>query len=461
MNTAVRRRAIASKFTTACALATLLLPGSGADAMPRALALASLMPPPKPQVAVQVIPNGIVDVDPIGGEFPKWTARHEFYDTPSSLEVRWRDNDKPAVWGRWELYKIGSGGAHVTVASGSLASLPRAVGKGSRFAIDPRKWIPLHNDTGKAQEYILAVQTKPTMDASQPTPSKIAKLVHLSKGSQPVPPKADPYLCVGATATTERAVTVDIPAMTVNQTSSTAGDGDRDELYVSVGRLGPGNQSAQTRLPGADDYFEAKNGQTFWPGDWTDKDGDTVSHPILWTGRLKHNQTVELSITVAEQDNADLPQIKAGVLGALAAVASIATAAGGVAGPIVAAVANAAAGGGQFIPDTTGHDFVAYATLRMKNSCGYIQTTWVTLGQANLGDAGTVTNSFTGIGSFDKLPAHIAVVYTPGAGELNFFPDGVDYGPYAYAGALDEFFWNARGTSDSQYSFNLRTMTSL
>ncbi|HWP45671.1 MAG TPA: hypothetical protein VNM22_00795 [Candidatus Limnocylindrales bacterium] len=37
--------------------------------------------------------------------------------------------------------------------------------------------------------------------------------------------------------------------MTVNQTSSTSGDGDRDELYFKVARLGPGTQSSEKRLP--------------------------------------------------------------------------------------------------------------------------------------------------------------------------------------------------------------------
>ncbi len=71
--------------------------------------------------------------------------------------------------------------------------------------------------------------------------------------------------------------------MTVNQTSNTSGDGDRDELYFKVARLGPGTQSSEKRLPGEDDYYEAKNGKTVNSNGWTNRDETHVNNPIFWS----------------------------------------------------------------------------------------------------------------------------------------------------------------------------------
>ncbi len=134
-------------------------------------------------------------------------------------------------------------------------------------------------------------------------------------------------------------------------------------------------------------------------------------------------------------------------------VAAIASATGTPYGAIVAAVVEAVATGAQFIPSTKGHDFVGFVTVKVTNQCGYIQTAWTTFSSANTA-AGKVSNKFADVGTLESIESRLAVLdssyYT------TFWPNGVDWEPYAHVYDHDQFWWITKGTSYSNYTFLLK-----
>ncbi|MFO0632332.1 MAG: hypothetical protein U0168_05730 [Nannocystaceae bacterium] len=404
-----------------------------------------------PKLPTEAMVNGKVEVDPgCASEFPHWTSLLEFYDRPARLCVRWIDKT-PVEWARWELYKDLPGANDAKIASGEVpaVTLPNS---SAQFKITLEGLLPEHNTGTTDQKYFVKVQSKAKLSDAKTKAAARAVLLHKRKAGEPVPPPDNPYDCGSAPDQYEREVVLDIPRMTVNQTTSTSGDGDRDELYFSIGRLGPGTSSGQKRLPSADDYYEAMNGMTVSPSGWTNKDQDHVAAPKLWQGKLKHNQVVDLTVTAMEQDNSDLKDVKNGLIDAMHAVAAIATAAGGAYGAIVAAAAEAVAGGAQFIPNTAHHDAIAFVAVRLTNKCGHIQTTWTTFESKNVSGIGTLSNEFLDVTTHEDFESRLAVVSTTN----QFWPNGVDYGAFEYAGTTDEFWWIANGTSSSRYTFLLR-----
>ncbi|MBX7083432.1 MAG: hypothetical protein K1X88_29765 [Nannocystaceae bacterium] len=453
----IHARTLIAAGLSLLAVESLVVAPAAAHALPTApLALAqgpTIQPTQGnlPKLPTEAMTNGKVEVDPgCASEFPQWTDLLKFYDRPNRICVRWLD--KSAVeWARWEVYRDVTGPNDVKIASGDVpaATLPNS---SAHFQIVLDELLPLHNTGDADQKYFVKVQSKAKASDTATKPSIRATLVHLRKAGEPVKPPGNPYSCPSQPDAYEREVVLDIPRMTVNQTTSTSGDGDRDELYFSIGRLGPGTSSGQKRLPSDDDYYEAHNGHTVGPNGWTNKDQDHVAAPKLWQGKLKHNQVVDLTITAMEQDNSDLKDVKNGLIDAMHAVAAIATAAGGAYGAIVAAAAEAVAGGAQFIPNTTNHDAIAFVAVRLTNKCGNIQTVWTTFESKNISGVGTLSNQFLDVTSHEDFESRLAVVSTNNL----FWPDGVDYGAFEYAGTSDEFWWVANGTSSSKYTFLLR-----
>jgi hypothetical protein len=444
-----------------CLLALHLTTPAAAHGLPSSLhpMLPTPIPGAKPSgntggPVAEPLLNGRIEVDPgCASEFPHWTKVLEFYDRPDAICVRWLDKT-PVEWARWELYKDLPGDApSQKIASGEVPQ-PTLPNPSAKFKIQLKDFLPLHNGGKTNQKYFVKVQSKAKLSDVKPKSASQATLVHKPKGGQPVPPLGNPYSCSGAPAKYTRQVTLDIPKMTVNQTTSTSGDGDRDELYISIGRLGPGTDTKQTRLPSADDYYEAHNGETVTPGPngWTNKDQAFVNSPVLYKATLGHNQVVDLAVAVQEQDNSDLKDIKAGIITAMHTVAGVAGAVGGY-GAIVAAVAEGVAGAAQLIPNTKNHDVIGFVGLRLTNKCGYIQTTWTTFASKSIPGVGTLTNEFVSVGTHDKFESRLAVL----AAAPSFWPDGVDYKEYEYTGNTDEFFWIANGTSSSKYTFVLRS----
>lgn len=399
---------------------------------------------------IKLISNGTVDVAyfPCSeqGEFPpNWTKELTFVNTPESICVRWSKKN-PTEWAQWELYKITGEGGNQKIASNSLpASFQTATE--AVFQIPLRPKLPDLNTTNSKQKYRVELKSKNKQSDQVILSALPARLSHLPK-----PPPANPYACTSAPTNSTRKVIIEIPKMTVNSTSSTSGDGDRDELYIQIGRLGPSTQSTQKRLPGSDDYFEAKNGKTVNINDWTNQNETHINHPVFWSGTLKENESTLLGITAMEQDNADLKDIKQGIVTAMHAVAATATAVGGAYGAVIAAVAESIAVGSEvFIPKTDKHDFVGFVALKVTNRCGYIQTAWTTFSSQNT-TAGKVSNQFIDVNSLENIESRLAVLDT----NPQFWPDGVNWGPYAYENKFDQFWWIANGTSDSKYTFLLK-----
>jgi hypothetical protein len=391
--------------------------------------------------------NGTVEVAHLpcseGGEFPpNWTRQLSFTEAPDKLCVRW-SGKSPAASAKWELYKVLPGDDQ-KIASGNLPSsvlqLPSTV-----FQIGVFPTVPRFNTGAANQTYRLVVKSRKNLLDDKVYGALPSTLTHL-----PEPPPADAYACSTGPS---RKVTLELTKMTVNQTSSTSGDGDRDELYVKVGRIGPGNSSNQKRLPGADDYYEAYNGTTVNENAWTNQDQSPVNNPVIWSGTLAHGQSALLSVAAQEQDNSDLPNIKAGIVSAMTAVAGVASAAGGPYGAAVAAVAGAVAGASEaLIPNTQNHDFVGYVAARVTNHCGFVKADWVTFSSKNT-DAGKVANQFLTSDTLENIESRL-IVLDP---VPQFWPNDVDWGPYQHLGTVDEFWWVASGTSASKYTFRLRT----
>ncbi|HWB81631.1 MAG TPA: hypothetical protein VG755_42005 [Nannocystaceae bacterium] len=421
-----------------------------ADAAPKLPGQGSTMPRVNPGSLPQHVINGRVEVDPgCASEFPHWTSKLEFYDRPDRVCVRWLDK-KPVGWARWELYKDNPSSPNdMKIASGLLSSGSLS-GTSASFQIKLDNLLPLHNGGKSDQKYFVRIQSK-LDDEPKAMSANAATLVHKPKAGEPVPPQANPYSCGSSPDNYKRKVVLELPKMTVNQTTNTSGDGDRDELYISIGQLGPGTTSKQKRLPSADDYYEAKNGKTVSASGWTNQDETHVASPVLFNGTISHGQVVDLAIAAQEQDNSDLKDAKAGLIDAMHAVAAVATAVGGY-GLIVAAVAEGVAGAAQFIPNTKNHDFIGFVGVRLTNKCGRVQTAWTTFESKKISGVGTITNQFLDVTTHDGFESRLAVM-----AESQFWPDGVDWGGYEYVGMSDEFWWIANGTSNAKYTFLLRS----
>jgi hypothetical protein len=375
-------------------------------------------------------------------EFFNYQSTVSFYERPLRVCARWSAKDV-TEWARWELYQTGAGGVRNTIASGMFDASSLAATE-SAFQVDLQTHLPQWNTGSTDQIYFVDVFSRKNA-GDNVMAATAAKLVQKPQADKPVETKVDPYSC--SSGSYGRKVKVGISGMTVNHTTTTSGDGDRDELYFGIARLGPGGSSGQTRLPGADDYYEGKNGKTFGSSGWTNQDGDFQSSPLFWNGTIANGQSVMLSVTAGEQDNADLASVKSGLQKAMAAVAAIAGAAGGY-GAIVAAVAGAVAAGASFIPNTSGNDTIGFVALKLTNKCGYIQTVWTTFSTANT-SAGTITNQFLDVGTLEGIESRVV---TASSNPPGF---NLDFGEYTYVHDRDEFFWIANGTSGSQYTFKL------
>ena len=392
--------------------------------------------------------NGKVEVAQLpcnqGGEFPTaWATELVFVEAPQNLCVRWVGKSA-TVWADWELYRVIPNAADEKLADGHVPPATLS-GPSSSFQIELRPPLPKLNTATGSQRYRVVVKSKKEQSASVVNTSLAATLVH-----KPQPAPANPYTCSGGPA---RKVVLDVPEMSVIQTSSTPGDGDRDEVYFQIIRNGPdAHLYPVTRLPGLDDYYEAKYGQAVRPAQWTNKDEQHVDHPVIFSGTLKHGQKVKLSLTVKEQDNSDLKDIKNGLIQALKTVAQAAAASGTPQGEVVAAVAaGGAAATGAFVPETRGHDFIGIVELQVTNQCGYIQTAWVTFSSADT-EAGKVSNDFINVGTLEDMESRLAVFDV----EEQFWPDGVNWSPYEHVKGSDKFIWAANGTHGSKYQFMLK-----
>ena len=356
-----------------------------------------------------------------GGEFPAdWKKQLTFSERPTTVCVHWSGKN-PAIWAQWHLYKVINGAPDEKILSGDVNAATLA-SPTSDFQIPLQPSLPQFNTGSHAQKYQVRITSKEQATGERLYSSLTAILVHLPK-----PAAANPFKCANGPT---RKVVLDIPWMIVNRTTSTPGDGDRDELFFQI-KWKKGGDGDVRRLPSADDYYEAKNMQNTKNG-WTNKDETMVLHPILWSGTLKHGQKLQVEINAQEQDNSDLKDIKMGIVTAMSAVAAAGAATQTPQGGVVAAVAGGVGGLTQiFVPDTHGNDYIGYLTVLVTNQCGYIQTSWVTYESADTGtDAGVVHNKFETDDNLTGVESHLVV---HDANNL-FWPNGVDWTPYKRGG---------------------------
>ncbi|MDC0671229.1 hypothetical protein [Nannocystis radixulma] len=386
------------------------------------------------------------------GEFPDYDHTMKFFARPSSICVRWDDRD-PVASATWELWKDKPGPADEKIGSGTLPTAVLTGGTHSTFDVSLAA-LPQYNETDTSQKYFVKVISKRTADATNTQVSVRGTLVHQPKSAEPKPQPADPYVCSPSPDKHVRMVALTMPKMTVNQTTSTAGDGDRDELYIKVDRKGPGEDTGARRLPALDDYYEAKQSETFTTT-WTNKDQKNVGRPNLWTGKLKHNEKVTLAITAMEQDNAELGEIRNSLIEALREVEKAALETNNSYGAIVGAVAAGLLVGASLIPRTNGHDFIGFVGLRLENQCGHIRTAWVTFRQWKVDGVGTLRNDLISTADHESYESRLVVHSLPVSGFQK--EGGIDWGDFKPVGLKDTFWWQTGGSSSSGYTFTLQS----
>jgi hypothetical protein len=395
--------------------------------------------------------NGTVKVGTqCTGEFTDHDRSMTFFERPASICVLW-DDRRPVAQARWELWKdIPGTSSDQKIASGSLPA--SSLGSGTRSTFDISLGaLPQYNEGSSDQRYFVKMFSRLTFE-SEEMGSAQGTLIHRPKSAEPKPQPEDPYQCKKAADDYERTVMLRVPAMTVNQTTSTKGDGDRDEVYIEIDRLGPDEDQDARRLPGNDDYYEAKQNQTS-TDKWTNKDGKNRGAPILWTGQLEHEDIVTLGVTIMEQDNADLASVRKSIMDALIEVEKAALSTKTEWGAIVAAVAAALTVGTSLIPETNGHDFIGFVAVRMENKCGHIRTVWTTFHEWDVPNIGKLKNDFINSGTQEAFESRLVVHSWPAT---EVAPDaGYDWGPFNPAGLNDSFWWVANGSSGSKYTFTL------
>jgi hypothetical protein len=399
---------------------------------------------PTQQPSANTIMNGTVHVAKLpctSNEFPPdWKKVLHFAENPQFVCVRW-SSKSPTVWAKWNLYKVIGNGPDEKVGSGDVpaATLGSPI---SSFQIPVQPALPQFNTASTAQKYNVIISSKKANN-DRVYSSLGAVLVH-----DPKPALDNPYNC---TSGPTRRVELDLPWMVVNRTSNTPGDGDRDELYFHF-KWKKGGDGGVKRLPSADDYYEAKNGKDTKKG-FTNRNELHTPRPVFWSGLIKHGETLQVDVNAMEQDNSDLKSIKAGIIAAMAVVAAVAAATGTIEGAIVASVAGGVAGlTAAFVPDTDGHDQIGWLRVRVKNQCGYIQVVWVTKSEIET-EGDDIKNEFKVDDNLEGIESHLIVHDTRNL----FWPNGVDWGGHTPAGLADEFWWDAAGTSNSDYSFRLRS----
>jgi hypothetical protein len=425
---------------------SILLSGTVVSARPGVGQPPAVSPSALPRRGPTLNINGAVKITKeCSPEFQSWVSALSFYERPFQICARW-SNKQTVKWARWHLIKKGINGAKdIEIASKVIPSDIVALSS-TDFLLDLKAFLPQFNTGSVAQDYLVKVSSMKEGGTTELW-STAGKLTQLPKAGEPVPAKVDPYTC--APGKYARDVYLEVPQMTVNDTTSTAGDaggGGRDELYFSISRLGPGTDSRQVRLPYIDNYYEAMNGATVKENGWTDKDQKHRTNPQLYGGTIEHGKTMTLAVRIGEQDNGDLKSIKSGIKQALDGIAEIAKEIPGW-GTIVAAVAKVGSAAAGNLPDTDGDDVIAFATVQVTNKCGNLQTTWVTFASKSFAGAGTISNDFLDVETQSSVEARLVV--------LNTAPQGfyTDYGPFTWVGVEDQFWWIAHGTSGAAYTF--------
>ena len=389
------------------------------------------------------------------GEFRQQLTSLDFHET-SDVKLVWSENGKPFQAAEWRLFTRGK-----FLGSKNEMDIPLASGKIDHIVTDPNGrssfnlklkdyltkghlelykdfWIQIYGQIESDDQFYMATN---------------AVGFHWL-GERKPPEPINPYTCNAAAGSHSRNVELSIPTMRVNRTSNTNGDGGRDELYLNVAQTGPGSHlDARIFPPQRDNYYTAKPGRTYGENLWIDKredDNYKVSHPVLWRGHLSHGEKVNFVVRLQEQDNADITSIIKASTTVVDALGQVGQSVGGEWGAIIGGIGQSVNSIIGLIPLNSKHDYVGELVINAENQCGYIKTVWATV--AN--NSGGMSASFQ-----DTVSHQNAVV------RMKALDDGTrktlfgdyDFQEYDYVGTQDEFFYHANGTSNSSYSFLLRS----
>ncbi|HWB82111.1 MAG TPA: hypothetical protein VG755_44415, partial [Nannocystaceae bacterium] len=213
--------------------ASILLSGASVAARPGVSKPPAAKPSALPRKGPLLSTNGAVKITKeCSPEFQSWVSALSFYERPFQICARW--SSKQAVkWARWHLVKKGTGGAKDTEIASKVIPSDIVALASTDFVLDLKAFLPQYNTGSVAQDYLVKVSSMKDGGTTEQW-SLAGKLTQLPKAGEPVPAKVDPYTC--APGKYARDVYLEVPQMTVNDTTSTAGDaggGGRDELYFS------------------------------------------------------------------------------------------------------------------------------------------------------------------------------------------------------------------------------------
>lgn len=405
---------------------------------------------------------GDVYLDPNGSdEFPLSWSYYAFLN-PGVWTFDWININWLSESTSWILYQEtpGAGGRpfRSVLATGSLNGV--GTGQGERFTIDMRQHLPETNTTGDDQRYFLTVRSE-RQGSSRTFEAEPVTLIHQTPQTYQqaqqnpdlvmTPEKA----CNSRTAHRKsRRMWLRSFDMLVLDTSSTSGDGSRDEVYFQVSTLGPGTEMSFKRLPSPDDYYEAHNGAEVNRFDWTNQDEKYIENPLFTSVTLEHGEVHTVNIVIREQDNADLKSIRDAYEEIWNAIGDIASVIPGV-GEIIKTATDAIKAAGAVIPDTDGHDTIGSFGVRFENTCGYIRTVWLAPKEVSV-DGGKVRGNFIDVDTHASFDSRLMMM-NAAISDTNpmFYPFGFNYGEYTWTGNQDDVWFDTRGTSGSRYRFRL------
>lgn len=397
---------------------------------------------------------GKLRIEEGSGEFYQQLTSINFHETPT-VKFIWTENERPLQAAEWRLFTKGKflgskKDVNIPLASGTINNIVTAPAGRSYFSVDLKDHLTKdHLEHHKDFWIQIYGQNEGQEHFSMVTNAVGARWLGDRKPPEPI----NPYACSAAAGTHSRNVELSIPTMRVNSTSTTNGDGGRDEFYLNVAQNGPNSILDRRKFPPQlGNYYAAKPGRTYNENLWIDKREDDdykVAHPVLWRGHLSHGEKVEFMVRLQEQDNGDISDIINTSTSIVDALGQAGSSIGGQEGAIIGAVSQSINLLLDKVPLNSKHDAVGDLAINLENRCGYIKTFWST----------TAKNSGGRSASFQDTVSHLNAVIRMKAlddGTRQTLFGDFDFQEYDYVDTQDEFFYHANGTSNSSYSFLLR-----
>lgn len=186
---------------------------------------------------------------------------------------------------------------------------------------------------------------------------------------------------------------------------------DRDEVYILVRgntRAGLVGDRFPLHFNGeqSDSYYEFyANKVAATDADWTNHDQVAVGRPVLWSGRVDPDQTVEFLVTVMEQDNGDLASIKKAIQDGLKLAGEL------YSQPQYNAIVSAAKDLAGKLPEIKGHELIGSFVVQIANRGGKLEATWLpVVGALNDGKSPAVQ----GVAARERAQAAMFDLAVPG-----------------------------------------------